>query len=123
MNRPFDTIAVTVLDGVGCGEANDCAEQYPEDRGANSLTHASWVTPIDAPALQSMGLERIPGLAEMHTKRMTLWKDIRGAYGAMEPIFAGKGSPEGHQALMGYEIQNPYLYFDKNGFPPALIKA
>lgn len=123
MNRPFDTIAVTVLDGVGCGEAVDCKDTYPEDRGANSLAHASWVEPIHAPALQSMGLERVPGLVEMRTQNMLLWREIHGAFGALEPTFAGKGSPEGHQALMGYEIQNPYLYFDKEGFPPALIAA
>ncbi|MBI3336106.1 phosphopentomutase [Candidatus Peregrinibacteria bacterium] len=123
MKGPFDTIAVTVIDGVGCGEADDCEKTYPEDRGANSLVHASIVQPIDAPALQSMGLERIPGLAEMRTKHTTPWKDIRGAFGAMESTFAGKGSPEGHQALMGWEVKEPYLYFDKDGFPAALIVA
>src|SRR3989338_24793 len=102
MPRPFDTIAVTVLDGVGCGESIDCAEQYPEDLGANSLTHASWVEPINAPALQSMGLERVPGLVEMRSQNMLLWKQIHGAFGALEPTFPGKGSPEGHQALMGW---------------------
>lgn len=123
MDRSFDSIAVTVLDGVGCGEAQDCQETYPEDRGANSLAHASLLHPIDAPTLQWMGLEHIPGLENLSTRDTVPLAYIRSAYGAMEPTFAGKGSPEGHQALMGYEIQNPYLYFDKAGFPPDLISA
>ncbi len=123
MHRPFDTIAVTVLDGVGCGEAADCPETYPEDRGTNSLLHASDHARLDAPALQSMGIDYIPGLEDMRVGKPTPLHAVRGAYGALEPTFAGKGSPEGHQALMGYEVQKPYLYFDKTGFPPNLIHA
>ena len=123
MNRPFETIAVAIIDGVGCGEADDCEKTYPKDRGANSLTHASLVEPINAPALQSMGLHLIPGLIGLETKTRIQPEHVRGAYGALEPTFAGKGSPEGHQALMGWEVQEPYLYFDKDGFPTVLIAA
>lgn len=123
MNHPFDTIAVTVLDGVGCGEADDTKERYPDDRGAGSLVHASHHARLEAPALQSMGIEYIPGLEHLRVQTNISRETVRGAYGTLEPTFAGKGSPEGHQALMGYEIQNPYLYFDKTGFPPDLISA
>lgn len=135
MEQPFDTITVTVLDGVGCGEAHDTKERYPEDSGANSLLHASEHARLDAPALQSMGLEYIPHTTgrtstTLPTGRQALSVTqhiplpcVRGAYGTLEPTFAGKGSPEGHQALMGYEIQKPYLYFDKTGFPADLIQA
>lgn len=123
MDRPFNTIAVTVLDGVGCGEAIDAHEKYPHDHEANSLVHASALRSLDAPVLQSMGIEHIPGLEEMHVQMRTKLHTVCGAYGALEPTFAGKGSPEGHQAIMGYETQNPYLYFDKTGFPADLIHA
>lgn len=123
MNRPFDSIAVVILDGVGCGEAKDCQETFPEDRGANSLLHASQKTLIEAPALQSMGLERVPGLGELKVKYSIPSTEVRGAFGAMEPTFPGKGSPEGHQALMGYEVIEPYLTFDRTGFPDDLIAA
>ncbi|MBI2639029.1 hypothetical protein HYW83_05565 [Candidatus Peregrinibacteria bacterium] len=121
MDRPFDRVALVVLDGVGCGQAEDTGTEFPEDVGANSLVHASQVKPIDAEALRNIGLQQIPGLTGLQLIRQTAWNHVRGAVGAIEPRFAGNGSPEGHQALMGHRVKTPYRLFNKTGFPPELI--
>lgn len=121
MNQPFDRVALVVLDGVGCGEAKDTRSEFPDDAGANSIVHASQVKTLDAPGLGGMGLAYIPGLHTLQLVRETAWLDVRGAIGAIEPVFAGNGSPEGHQAMMGHRVKNPYRLFNKTGFPPELI--
>ncbi|GEM_PF-6854183 len=68
-----------------------------------------------------MGLETIPGLEDLKLVRETAWRNVRGAVGAIEPIFAGNGSPEGHLAMMGHRVRNPYRLFNRTGFPPELI--
>ena len=47
---------------------------------------------------------------------------IEGAFGAMEPNFTGNGSPEGHQALAGHIVEDPYQLFDETGFPTELVE-
>lgn len=121
MERPFDRVALVVLDGVGCGEAGDTKTEFPEDGGANSLVHASEIKPLIASGLQNIGLEYIPGLMDLQVIRRTAWTDVRGAIGAIEPQFAGNGSPEGHQAMMGHRVRNPYRLFNRTGFPPELV--
>ena len=121
MERPFDKIAVVVLDGVCCGEAADTKERFPEDTGANSLLHAAQRERLDAPALQHMGIKYVPGLEELPLSPPLPYDYIRGAFGALEPTFPGKESPEGHQALMGHEVKKPYLLFNKTGIPADVI--
>src|SRR3989338_4687540 len=122
MTKYFDRVAVAVMDGVGCGTPDDVKEKYQEDEGANSLGNASSVTPINAPGLQKMGLEFIPGFQGLKAANPISHDQVRGAYGALTPTFAGKGSPEGHQALMGLVNQIPYLTFDKDGFPDCVVR-
>lgn len=75
--RPFDRVRVTVIDGVGCGEETDRREKYPKDIGVNSLAGASKITPLDVPALQSMGLEHIPDLEELRVAQAVARKQIK----------------------------------------------
>lgn len=120
-NPAFSRVRVTIIDGAGCGEAINRRERYPFDTGVNSILHASQTKPLDASALQSLGLGSIPGLQEMEFSNNDS-KPIQGAYGALTPSHVGNGSPEGHQALMGYNVKEPYLYFDKTGFPPEVVQ-
>jgi phosphopentomutase len=121
MQRPFDQIGVVILDGVGCGESDDCKDRYPGDCDANSLVHASKHNLLDAPGLQSMGLEYIRDMEDVRVRFPTPHNEVRGAYGALEPNFPGKGSPEGHQALMGWEPQQAYEVYDETPFPDQLM--
>lgn len=120
-NPLFHHIRVTVIDGAGCGEAQNRREQYPLDSDVNSILHASQALPFTAPALQSLGLGNIAGLEGVQfegKEKIT----VCGAYGSLTPSHIGNGSPEGHQALMGYNVQKPYLYFDKAGFPKDIVQ-
>jgi len=119
--KTFDRVRVTIIDGMGCGEANDAKTKYPRDVGVNSLSNASQVQPLDAPALQSMGLEHIHGLEGMQVRQKVDKENVRGAFGSLEPTSEGNGSPEGHQALMGHIVEIPYLLFDETGFPPEIV--
>ncbi len=118
---PFRHIRVTIIDGVGCGPAANRMDRYPDDVNANSLLNASQHEPLDAPALLSLGLARVPGLENMRlARRGDIY--VRGAFGALTPTFAGNGSPEGHQALMGNIVREPYMLFNtEEGFPPLVI--
>lgn len=122
MGKPFDRINVMVVDGVGCGESKDAKETFPEDQGANSLVNTSRVKRIDAPGLQGMGLEFIPGSEGIQVVSRVSRDQVQGAFGALEPTFPGKGSPEGHQALMGQLVEEPYLVFDRTGIPKDVIE-
>lgn len=115
-------MGVTIIDGAGCGEANDARSDYPEDVGVNSISNASQVQPLDAPALQLMGIEHILGLERMQVRQRVDRGNVRGAFGSLEPTFQGNGSPEGHQALMGWIVEEPYLLFDKTGFLPEIVR-
>lgn len=122
MNQPFERVALVVLDGVGCGEAEDAKAEFAHDVGANSLVHASNVEPLDARTLLEMGLAQIPGLEDLSVTRHAERECMRGAFGALKPTFAGNGSPEGHHALMGLRVTDPFIYFTDTGIPPDVIR-
>lgn len=117
---PYKSVHLSVIDGVGCGEAVARRPQYPRDQDANSLVHASRFNPLNAPTLLSLGLHQIHGLENLQTATPKPTQ-VKGAYGSMTPTFAGNGSTEGHQALMGHIVEDPYLVFNETGFPPQLI--
>lgn len=122
MAQHFDRVSLVILDGVGCGEAADTETKYPEDIGVNSLRNAADQHPLDAPALQQMGLEYVPGLdGSIRTSQSVTHDEVTGAFGALEPTFSGNGSPEGHQALMGLTVDDPYLLFNITGIPDDII--
>lgn len=123
MSKPFESISLVVLDGVGCGPAKDTSEDYPEDTDCNSFQNAAREAAIggtlfDSPALQAMGLKRIDNLGEAPVAHNY---DVQGAFGSLEPTFAGNGSPEGHQSLAGLVTAEPYLLFNKTGIPENIV--
>lgn len=119
--RLFNRVRVTIIDGAGCGEAQSRKAAYPQDAGVNSILHAAAARPLDIPTFASLGLHHIPGLASVAMVQPKTVPVI-GAFGAASPRHTGNGSPEGHQALMGYAVSTPYLYFDKTGFPSHIVK-
>lgn len=120
--KSFERVRVTIIDGVGCGEETGRRAQYPKDIGVNSLTGASMAKELVAPALQSMGLEEVPGLEGLLVGARIGKQRVKGAFGALRPTFAGNGSPEGHQALMGHIVTDPYLLFDETGFSEEVLE-
>lgn len=126
MPKHFESVSLVVLDGVGCGSARDTVEDYPEDILCNSLKNAAFEAAmrgiwLESKALQSMGLKRIENLQEMAVAYPV--QDVQGAFGSLEPTFAGNGSPEGHQSLAGLVTAEPYLLFNKTGIPDNIIRG
>lgn len=116
----FNRVRIIVIDGVGCGGPTGRQDLYQDD-GANSLVNVSRLAgPLELPTMRSMGLRSVPGLKRIQLRDHS--GRVRGVYGAMRPAHVGNGSPEGHQALMGWNNKKPYLYFDKTGFPPEIIE-
>src|SRR5579872_3115128 len=120
MKPIFTRVRVTVMDGVGCGEAENRREDYKEDIGVNSILHASEIVPLSTPNFLSLGLSKIPGLENLKT--ISDISSTHGAFGRLSPTFAGNDSLEGHQALMGHLVTSAYLFFDKTGILPEIIK-
>lgn len=130
----FRHIRVTVLDSVGCGRADRPgysrdADIYDRSRSenegkpptpVNTLLNASQRRQIDAPALEQLGITELPDLRGL---KIMLHKglSIVGAYGELSPDHIDNGSPAGHQALMGYLVEEPYMYFDETGFSPEIV--
>lgn len=133
----FSRVRVTVLDSAGCGEALSRRDQYPRDADTtkldkpdphhipipvNSVSNASQVKPINAEALLSLGLDRLPGLENMKTVQEKGSIEVIGAYGVLTPTFEGNGSPEGHMGLMGHIVdEKPYELFNETGFPDDIV--
>lgn len=135
--RPFNHIRVTILDSVGCGFAWNRARDYlrdidiydrskPENRykpitPVNTLVNASKFQAVNAPALEQLGITRLPDLKNLNIIRHPD-VEVIGACGELKPNHIDNGSPAGHQALMGHLVDIPYMYFDKKpGFPPEIV--
>lgn len=117
-----DRAFVAVLDGVGCGQDDLILhEEYRRDCGAHSLRSASEVSPLTVTCLQEMGLGFVPGADRISFASHVTRDRIRGVAGALRPTHAGGGSPEGHQALMGFNMQESQLFFHRSGIPQPVI--
>lgn len=115
-NKPFDRIAVIVLDSVGIGELPD-AEQFG-DTGTHTLGHIIERVPhIKLPHLQQLGLGNIADLGALKPVDAP-----QGIYGKMAEISVGKDTMTGHWELMGLRITTPFNTYP-DGFPAELISA
>ena len=103
-----------VLDGLGCGEADDAAAYG--DRGSDTLGNvARAVGGLHLPVLESLGLgciRPLAGVAQVGAPR--------GAYGLMRPASAGKDSTTGHWEICGLTVARPFPTYPR-GFPPELL--
>lgn len=111
----FTRAILIVLDGVGVGALPDAAEYG--DTGSNTLAHVAEHSPLQLPALRTLGLSQVVDLGgDRHRDR------VAGAFGRMRERSAGKDSVTGHWELMGVTLEQPFPVFP-DGFPPALIAS
>lgn len=105
-----------VLDGVGCGAAQDAA--HYGDVESNTLGNlADALGGLDLPHLEAMGLGCIaPMLGVDRVKEPT------AAYGSMQPASPGKDSTTGHWELCGVHLEGPFPVYPA-GFPTDLVDA
>ena len=110
MKRAF----LIVLDGLGCGAAEDAAAYG--DAGSDTLGNtARAVGGFRVPVLESLGLGRIrpiEGVAPVAAPR--------AAFGLLCPASAGKDSISGHWELCGVQLDRPFPTYP-DGFPPEVL--
>jgi phosphopentomutase len=103
-----------VLDGLGCGEAEDAAAYG--DSGSDTLGNvARAVGGLRLPVLESLGLGCIRPLAGVAQVAAP-----RAAYGLMRPASAGKDSTTGHWEICGLTVGRPFPTYPE-GFPPEVL--
>ncbi|HEV8151259.1 MAG TPA: phosphopentomutase [Gemmatimonadales bacterium] len=106
--------AIIVLDGLGLGPAHD-TEAYG-DAGSDTLGNVlRKAGGLALPNLERLGLgccAPLAGIAPVASPA--------AAYGAAQPVSAGKDSTTGHWELCGVVLQQPFPTYPA-GFPPELI--
>jgi phosphopentomutase len=108
----FARVILIVLDSVGVGALPDAAAYG--DEGSDTLGHIARQVPLQIPALRSLGLDRVAALPGAVPRK------VRGAFGRMAEVSAGKDSVTGHWEMMGVVLDLPFPTFPA-GFPPSLI--
>jgi phosphopentomutase len=105
---------LVVLDGVGCGAANDAAAYG--DAGSDTLGNvARAVGGLCIPVLESLGLGCVRPLAGVRAVSAP-----RAAHGLMRPAGAGKDSISGHWEICGVLVERPFRTYP-SGFPSLLL--
>ena len=103
-----------VLDGLGCGAADDAAAYG--DAGSNTIVNvARQLGGLQLPNLAALGygnVAAIPGVAPAAKPS--------AAHGVMKPASAGKDSTTGHWELAGVVLEKPFATYPK-GFPRAVL--
>ena len=103
-----------VLDGLGCGAADDAAAYG--DVGSDTLGNtARAVGGLELPTLRRLGLGNIESVAGVAPV-----PDPRAAWGLMKPSSAGKDSTTGHWEICGVVLEKPFRTYPR-GFPPEVI--
>jgi phosphopentomutase len=100
---------VLVCDGLGVGAAPD-AREYG-DEGSDTLGHVLDASPVELPALASLGLLRAGRRGETEPD---------AAWGRMREASAGKDSTTGHWEMMGLETPEPFPLYP-HGFPREVL--
>jgi phosphopentomutase len=106
---------ILVLVGVGSGAAPD-ADAYG-DVGSDTLGNlARAVGGLDVPNLEAAGLGRVAPLDGVSPDA-----PVRGAWGSMLPMSAGKDSTTGHWEIAGVHLVRPFPTYPA-GFPDEVIR-
>jgi phosphopentomutase len=110
---------VVVCDGLGVGEAPDAAAYG--DEGSHTLGHVLERAPCLLPNLASLGLLELlpPAIGGSGTRGRG---SVRGAFGRMREVSAGKDSTTGHWEMMGLVTSVPFPLYPE-GFPQEVIRA
>jgi phosphopentomutase len=111
--RPFNRIALIVLDSVGIGEMEDAAEYG--DAGADTLGHTLASREVQIPNLRRIGLANIRSLA------VPPCDDPSGVFGRAASRSRGKDTTTGHWEMSGIITARPFPTYP-NGFPPRVIE-
>ncbi len=108
----FARVILIVLDSVGIGALPDAAAYG--DEGSDTLGNLARQIPLNIPALRSLGLDRVAALPGSPSA------PVRGAYGRMTEVSAGKDSVTGHWEMAGVVLDRAFPTFPA-GFPAKLI--
>lgn len=109
----FKRIILIVMDSVGVGYGLDAAKF--NDEGSNTIGHIEEQGPIDCNTLKQMGLAEIADVEPID-------EPVKGFYGRMNELSAGKDTTSGHWEFMGHPITKPFPTFP-NAFPIDIMKA
>ena len=109
---------IIVMDSFGCGEAPD-SEKFG-DLGADTFLHAAQgVEGFSIPKLRELGLGNIDGAGGGLFKVDN--NEVKGSYGRMREISAGKDTITGHWEIAGIETKIPFKTYP-DGFPKEFIE-
>ena len=105
---------IVVLDGLGCGEAQDAASYG--DTGSDTLGNVARASGgLALPNLQALGLGNVRPIAGVAPTRYP-----KAAWGLMQPVSAGKDSTTGHWEIAGVVLEKPFATYPK-GFPQPML--
>ncbi len=106
-------IIILMMDSFGIGGAKDAAAF--DDLGANTFLHiAEKYDGLCLPNLEALGLKKAGQLAcgaEAPLKAGTALLKLRGGYGCMEEISAGKDTISGHWEMAGVPVRHDFGHF------------
>src|SRR4051812_25439973 len=111
--RPFNRIALIVLDSAGIGEMPDAAAWG--DAGSDTIGHILDSRSVNLPNLQKLGLGNIRPLRNCPPSDSPI-----GSYGKCALKSNGKDTTTGHWEMAGIVLEQAFPTFP-NGFPPSII--
>ncbi len=117
---------ILMMDSFGVGGAKD-ADKF-DDAGANTFLHIAQNYPnLCLPNLEALGLKESGKLAsgiEAPLKAAKATLTLRGKYGCMEEISAGKDTISGHWEMAGTPVMQDFGHFPLAypSFPDELVK-
>jgi len=113
MNRPFNRIALIVLDGAGIGAMPDASDWG--DAGSDTFGHICESRQLHLPNLQALGLGNIRPLAGV-----TASESPRGCFGKCALRSNGKDTTTGHWEMAGIILESAFPTYP-HGFPQSLV--
>lgn len=119
-------VIILMMDSFGVGGAKDAAAF--DDSGANTFLHiAQQYEGLSLPNLEALGLKKAGVLAcgmEAPLKAGEARLKLRGGYGCMEEISAGKDTISGHWEMAGVPVRKDFGHFplDYPSFPADMVE-
>lgn len=118
-------VIILMMDSFGVGGAKDA--QSFDDEGANTFLHiAETYQGLCLPNLEALGLKKAGILAcgqEAPLKPASAELKLKGGYGCMEEISAGKDTISGHWEMAGVPVKEDFGHFplDYPSFPEDMV--
>ncbi len=119
-------VIILMMDSFGVGGAKDAAAF--DDSGANTFLHiAQNYGGLSLPNLEALGLKKAGMLAcgiEAPLTAGTAELNLRGGYGCMEEISAGKDTISGHWEMAGVPVRKDFGHFPLAypSFPAEMVQ-